>query len=166
MVSGDLGKSVLQVGDSLHIHIPEADNTENILPVRMDLSILYEDEDILVINKAADMPVHPPLEIMIIHWRMELPGISKKKDSISSTAAFKPSGQRHHRSPDLAKNPYSAAVLSAQMKQRQIRRTYLAIVQGIAPEQGTIDAPTGAQQIPIRRKTGGFRKWGKCGHTL
>ena len=37
------GKSVLQVGDSLHIHIPEADNTENILPVRMDLSILYED---------------------------------------------------------------------------------------------------------------------------
>lgn len=43
----------------------------------------------------------------------------------------------------LAKNPYSAAVLSAQMKQRQIRRTYLAIVQGIAPEQGTIDAPIG-----------------------
>ena len=81
------GKSVLQVGDSLHIHIPEADNTENILPVRMDLSILYEDEDILVINKAADMPVHLPLEIMIIHWRMELPGILKKKDSISSTAA-------------------------------------------------------------------------------
>ena len=40
------GKSVLQAGDSLHIHIPEADNTENILPVKMDLSILYEDEDI------------------------------------------------------------------------------------------------------------------------
>lgn len=36
------GKSVLQVGDSLHIHIPEEDNTENILPVRMDLSILQE----------------------------------------------------------------------------------------------------------------------------
>ena len=52
---------LLQVGDSLHIHIPEADNTENILPVRMDLSILYEDEDILVINKAADMPVHPSI---------------------------------------------------------------------------------------------------------
>ena len=49
------GKSILQAGDSLHIHIPEADNTENILPVKMDLSILYEDEDILIINKPAGM---------------------------------------------------------------------------------------------------------------
>ena len=49
-LNGERGfvKSILQAGDSLHIHIPEADNTENILPVRMDLSILYEDEDILV----------------------------------------------------------------------------------------------------------------------
>ena len=55
------GKSILQAGDSLHIHIPEADNTENILPVKWIISILYEDEDILVINKAADMPVHPSI---------------------------------------------------------------------------------------------------------
>ena len=115
------GKSVLQVGDSLHIHIPEADNTENILPVRMDLSILYEDEDILVINKAADMPVHP--------------SIGNYDNTLANGVA---TGALI-----LAKNPYSAAVLSAQMKQRQIRRTYLAIVQGIAPEQGTIDAPIG-----------------------
>ena len=33
----DLGKSILQAGDSLHIHIPEADNNENILPMKMDL---------------------------------------------------------------------------------------------------------------------------------
>lgn len=137
------GKSVLQVGDSLHIHIPEADNTENILPVRMDLSILYEDEDILVINKAADMPVHP--------------SIGNYDNTLANGVAwyFKEKGQhfvyrcinRLDRDTTgaliLAKNPYSAAVLSAQMKQRQIRRTYLAIVQGIAPEQGTIDAPIG-----------------------
>lgn len=137
------GKSVLQVGDSLHIHIPEADNTENILPVRMDLSILYEDEDILVINKAADMPVHP--------------SIGNYDNTLANgvTWYFKEKGQhfvyrcinRLDRDTTgaliLAKNPYSAAVLSAQMKQRQIRRTYLAIVQGIAPEQGTIDAPIG-----------------------
>ena len=137
------GKSVLQVGDSLHIHIPEADNTENILPVKMDLSILYEDEDILVINKAADMPVHP--------------SIGNYDNTLANgvTWYFKEKGQhfvyrcinRLDRNTTgaliLAKNPYSAAVLSAQMKQRQIRRTYLAIVQGIAPEQGTIDAPIG-----------------------
>ena len=137
------GKSILQAGDSLHIHIPEADNTENILPVRMDLSILYEDEDILVINKAADMPVHP--------------SIGNYDNTLANgvTWYFKEKGQqfvyrcinRLDRDTTgaliLAKNPYSAAVLSAQMKQRQIRRTYLAIVQGIAPEQGTIDAPIG-----------------------
>ena len=66
----------------------------------------------------------------------------------------------------LAKNPYSAAVLSAQMKQRQIRRTYLAIVQGIAPEQGTIDAPIGrAADSTIERQVD-FANGGKCGHTL
>ena len=137
------GKSILQAGDSLHIHIPEADNTENILPVKMDLSILYEDEDILVINKAADMPVHP--------------SIGNYDNTLANGVAwyFKEKGQhfvyrcinRLDRDTTgaliLAKNPYSAAVLSAQMKQRQIRRTYLAIVQGIAPEQGTIDAPIG-----------------------
>ena len=135
------GKSVLQVGDSLHIHIPEADNTENILPVRMDLSILYEDEDILVINKAADMPVHP--------------SIGNYDNTLANGVAwyFKEKGQhfvyrcinRLDRDTTgaliLAKNPYSAAVLSAQMKQRQIRRTYLALTDGIPPEKGTVSAP-------------------------
>ena len=137
------GKSVLQAGDSLHIHIPEADSNENILPVKMNLSILYEDEDILVINKAADMPVHP--------------SIGNYDNTLANGVAwyFKEKGQhfvyrcinRLDRDTTgaliLAKNPYSAAVLSAQMKHRQIRRTYLAIVQGITPEQETIDAPIG-----------------------
>ena len=41
----------------------------------------------------------------------------------------------------LAKNPLSGALLSAQMKQRQIRRTYLALTDGIPPERGTVSAP-------------------------
>ena len=55
------GKSILHAGDFLRIHIPETESSENILPVKMDLSILYEDEDLLVINKPADMPVHPSI---------------------------------------------------------------------------------------------------------
>ena len=43
----------------------------------------------------------------------------------------------------LAKNPLSASVLSSQMKTRQIRRTYLAVVKGIPPLQGNIAAPIG-----------------------
>lgn len=137
------GKSILQTGDQLRIHIPETDSSENILPVKMDLQILYEDEDILVVNKTADMPVHP--------------SIGNYDNTLANGVAwyFKEKGQnfvyrcinRLDRDTTgaliLAKNPYSAAVLSAQMKQRQIRRTYLAIVQGITPISGTVDAPIG-----------------------
>ena len=152
------GKSVLQVGDSLHIHIPEADNTENILPVKMDLSILYEDEDILVINKAADMPVHP--------------SIGNYDNTLANGVAwyFKEKGQhfvyrcinRLDRDTTgaliLAKNPYSAAVLSAQMKHRQIRRTYLALTDGIPPERGTISAPVARMDASVITREVNFER--------
>ena len=43
----------------------------------------------------------------------------------------------------LAKNALSAAILSAQMRNREIRRTYLAVVRGVTPPSGTISAPIG-----------------------
>lgn len=137
------GKSVLHAKDQLRIHIPETDSNDHILPVKMDLHILYEDEDILVVNKAADMPVHPSVGNYDntlangIAWYFKEKGQSfvyrciNRLDRDTTGALI------------LAKNPYSAAVLSTQMKQRQIRRTYLAIVQGIPPDRGTIDAPIG-----------------------
>lgn len=81
------GKSVLHAGNFLRIHIPETENSENILPVKMDLSILYEDEDLLVINKPADMPVHLPSAITTTPLPTERPGILRKRDKPSSTAA-------------------------------------------------------------------------------
>ena len=152
------GKSVLQAGDSLHIHIPEADSNENILPVKMNLSILYEDEDILVINKAADMPVHP--------------SIGNYDNTLANGVAwyFKEKGQhfvyrcinRLDRDTTgaliLAKNPYSAAVLSAQMKQRQIRRTYLALTDGIPPERGTISAPVARMDASVITREVNFER--------
>lgn len=137
------GKSILQTGDQLRIHIPETDSSENILPVKMDLQILYEDKDILVVNKAADMPVHPSIGNYDntlangVAWYFKEKGLNfvyrciNRLDRDTTGALI------------LAKNPYSAAVLSAQMKQRQIRRTYLAIVQGITPISGIVDAPIG-----------------------
>ena len=135
-------RKVLHTGDIVEVKLERVES-QNIIPEKMELNIVYEDEDILVINKAADMPVHP--------------SIGNYDNTLANgvTWYFKEKGQhfvyrcinRLDRDTTgaliLAKNPYSAAVLSAQMKQRQIRRTYLAIVQGIAPEQGTIDAPIG-----------------------
>lgn len=53
------GRSVLKPQDHLIVTVPETESGENIIRTKMDLNIIYEDEDILVINKPADMPVHP-----------------------------------------------------------------------------------------------------------
>lgn len=66
-------------GDTLTIRILETESSEKIPPVQLPLSILYEDEDLLVINKPAGMPIHPPWEIMKILWQMPLPGTISRK---------------------------------------------------------------------------------------
>lgn len=146
------GRSILHTGDLLQIHVPETEDSSGILPVKMELQILFEDEDILVLNKAADQPIHPSVgnyENTLangVRWYYQEKGESfvyrciNRLDRDTTGALI------------LAKNPYSAAVLSSQMKQRQIHRTYLAITQGILPLQGTIQAPISrAQESAIER---------------
>lgn len=135
------GRSVLTFGDHLIITVPETESGENIIRTKMDLSILYEDEDILVINKPAGMPVHPSMgnyENTLangIAWYFAEKGEDfvyrciNRLDRDTTGALI------------LAKNPLSAAILSVQMKNRQIQRTYLALVDGVLPESGTINAP-------------------------
>ena len=53
------GRALLRSGDSLRIFVPETDPWDKIPPVSVDLNVLYEDEDLLVLNKPAGMPVHP-----------------------------------------------------------------------------------------------------------
>ena len=135
------GRSVLKEGDRLVVTVPEVESGENIIRTEMDLDILYEDEDILVINKPAGMPVHPSMgnyENTLangIAWYFSQKGEDfvyrciNRLDRDTTGALI------------LAKNPLSAAVLSVQMKRRQIRRTYLALVDGVLPESGVVDAP-------------------------
>lgn len=137
------GHSILKKGDTLTVHVPEAEADDKIIPVKMDLDILYEDEDILVINKAANVPVHP--------------SIGNYENTLANGATYYFAQKGRHfvyrcinrldrdttGALILAKNPYSAAILSTQMKRREIRRTYLAIVEGVPPESGTVDAPIG-----------------------
>ena len=135
------GRSILKEGDRLVVTVPEVESGENIIRTEMDLDILYEDEDILVINKPAGMPVHPSMgnyENTLangIAWYFSQKGEDfvyrciNRLDRDTTGALI------------LAKNPLSAAVLSVQMKRRQIRRTYLALVDGVLPESGVVDAP-------------------------
>lgn len=52
-------RQILTAGDILQVIICETKNSEKIPPVEIPLDIIYEDEDIIVINKPAGMPIHP-----------------------------------------------------------------------------------------------------------
>ena len=131
----------LKTGDLLEITLEEEQPSENIIPVCLPLHIIYEDEDLMVIDKPADMPVHPSIgnyENTLangIAWYFAEKGEDfvyrciNRLDRDTTGALI------------LAKNPLSAAILSVQMKKRQILRTYLALVDGLLPDSGTINAP-------------------------
>lgn len=52
----------LHEGDILTVHIVEEHSSYHVPPVKLPLSIVYEDEDILVANKPAKMPIHPSMD--------------------------------------------------------------------------------------------------------
>lgn len=135
------GRTLLKKGDLLEIRLLETEFSEKILPVPLDFQILYEDQDLLVVNKPAKMPVHPSQ--------------GNYENTLANAVAYYYEQKGEHfvyrcinrldrdttGALILAKNALSASLLSVQMKNRQIRRTYLALAQGCIPESGTITAP-------------------------
>ena len=135
------GREHLLAGDHFRGRLLETIDSDGIVPVSMPLSILYEDEDILVINKPADMPVHPSIGN---YTNTLANGVTAYLDAKGEHSPFRCINRLDRDTSGaliLAKNAFSAAVLSTQMRNRQIRRTYLAVVEGITPPNGTISAP-------------------------
>ena len=135
------GREHLLAGDHFRVRLLETIDSDGIVPVSMPLSILYEDEDILVINKPADMPVHPSIGN---YTNTLANGVTAYLDAKGEQSPFRCINRLDRDTSGaliLAKNAFSAAVLSTQMRNRQIRRTYLAVVEGITPPNGTISAP-------------------------
>ena len=135
------GREQLLAGDYFRVRLLETVASDGIIPVSMPLSILYEDEDILVINKPADMPVHPSIGN---YTNTLANGVTAYLDAKGEHSPFRCINRLDRDTSGaliLAKNAFSAAVLSTQMRNRQIRRTYLAVVEGITPPNGTISAP-------------------------
>lgn len=135
------GREQLLAGDYFRVRLLETVDSDGIVPVSMPLSILYEDEDILVINKPADMPVHPSIGN---YTNTLANGVTAYLDAKGEHSPFRRINRLDRDTSGaliLAKNAFSAAVLSTQMRNRQIRRTYLAVVEGITPPNGTISAP-------------------------
>ena len=135
------GREQLLAGDYFRVRLLETVDSDGIVPVSMPLSILYEDEDILVINKPADMPVHPSIGNYTNTLANGVAAYLDAKDEHSPFRCINRLDRDTSGALILAKNTFSAAVLSTQMRNRQIRRTYLAVVEGITPPNGTIFAP-------------------------
>ncbi len=140
------GKKV-KAGQIIFVRLPELKEAE-ILPEDIPLDILYEDEDLIVVNKPKGMVVHPApghysgtlVNALMFHCKDSLSGINGvlrpgivhriDRDTTGSIVA--------------AKNDSAHESLASQLKEHSITRRYRAIVHGNLPEEEyTIDAPIG-----------------------
>ena len=155
-VNGESRRSshILQVGDVVRITIPPP-HPVDIVPEEIPLDILYEDEAILVINKAAGMVVHPGaghrtgtmVNAILAHCPDlkgvggELrPGIVHRLDKDTSGVII------------VAKDDVSIHQLQRQFKKRTTEKTYIALVTGRLPQsQGLIEAPIGRHRVHRQR---------------
>lgn len=139
-------RDLLKEGDVLEITFLEEASSDHIVPVKLPLSIVYEDEDLLVISKEADTPIHPSLG----NYENSLAnGVAYYYREQGTSFVFRCINRLDRDTTGLvliAKNMLSAAVLSQEMRNRKIRRTYLAVVKGILPKEGTIDLPIGRKE--------------------
>lgn len=134
---------ILHEDDELQITILETESSDNIVPASLPLDIVYEDEDIMVINKAADMPIHPSQG----NYDNTLANAVAYYFSLKNEAFTYRCINRLDRDTTglliLAKHMYSASLLSEMVQKREIHREYLAIATGMVPEDGVIEAPIG-----------------------
>lgn len=148
-VNGKLAKASYKVvvGDEIQvqeIQVKEIDLKAQDIP----LDIIYEDKDIIVINKPKGLVVHPANgnpDGTLVNAIMAI-----CKDSLSGIGGEMRPGIVHRLDKDtsgliiIAKNDQAHLKLSEQMKQREVKKTYLALVRGAVKEnEATIDMPIG-----------------------
>ncbi len=157
------GSSRVSEGEEICLQVPEA-TVPQIEPERIPLDILYEDGDVILLNKPKNMVVHPApghysgtlVNGLLYHCRDTLSGIN---------GVLRP-GIVHRIDKDttgvlvVCKNDRAHSSLAEQLKNHSITRSYRAIVHGvIREEEGTVDAPLGRSSSDRKKmavvKTGG-----------
>lgn len=134
--------AIARRGQTLTVAVGDAAGSDQIAPVPGPLTIVYEDEDLLVADKAGGVPVHPSqghhgdtlANFLMAHY--EAQGL---------VAAFHPVNRLDRGTSGLmavAKHAHAHELLQRQLQEGVLQRTYLAVCQGIPqPRQGTIDQP-------------------------
>lgn len=148
-------KLTIQSGDQIQVTIPAAEPLD-LTPEEIPLDVLYEDEQLLIINKPAGLVVHPApghaagtlVNALLAHCDnlagiggVQRPGIVHRLDKDTSGALA------------IAKTDLAHQHLQAQFKAKTARREYLAVVYGApAAENGTIDVPIGRHLIDRKKQ--------------
>ena len=134
-------RDILHKGDMLTIQLIETDSSDNIVPSPLPLHIVYEDEDILVVNKSADMPIHPSQGNYDNTLANAVAYYYKQKGKAFTYRCINRLDRDTTGLLIIAKHMYSASLLSNMVHNREIHREYLAIATGETPKEGTIIAP-------------------------
>lgn len=144
----------LAFDDNVTVDIPELSEPD-ILPEDIPLDILYEDDDLLIVNKPKGMVVHPAaghysgtlVNALMFHCKGNLSGINGvMRPGIVHRIDMDTTGSLL-----VCKNDMAHQSLAEQLKEHSIKRVYHAIVHGnLKEDEGTIDAPIGRH--PVDRK--------------
>lgn len=144
-------------GDSISVELPEAEDTE-VAAQDIPLDVVYEDDDVIVVNKPAGLVVHPAPghpDGTLVNALLHHCG-----DSLSGVGGEKRPGIVHRIDRDTsgliiaAKNDASHLALSAQLSDHSLARTYECLALGnFREDSGTIDAPIGRHHIDRKKMT-------------
>ena len=155
LVNGKITKRsyVLKYNDIIEV-VGELSIDTSVKPEEMDIDIIYEDNDLMVINKPSGMVVHPAAG----HFSNTLVnGLLAHTNELSKNNGNERPGIVHRIDKDtsglliVAKNDKAHEALSKQLKDKTLSRIYIALVQGrINHDTGLIDAPIGRD--PLDRK--------------
>ena len=142
-------------GDVIEVCLPEPEPTE-LLPQEIPLDVIYEDDDVIVVNKPRGMVVHPApghpdgtlVNALLFHCGDSLSGIGgEKRPGIVHRIDMDTSGLLI-----AAKNDFAHQGLSAQLSDHSMFRIYECVVYGRMREDcGTVDAPIGRHRVDRKR---------------
>lgn len=141
-------KKSLTVGDTVSVLIDFEEDNSNIVASNIPLNIIYEDDYLLVINKPANIAIHPS----ILHFDNSLSnGVKFYFDKLGLKKKIRIVNRLDRNTSGIvvfAKNEYIQECLIKQMKTKELKKEYLAIAKGI------LESKSGTLNFPIARKEG------------
>lgn len=138
------------IGDIIYLDLDYDEDNSNIVPTKMDLNIIYEDEALLAINKPAGIAIHPSR----MHYDNTISnGVRFYFDSIGLNKKMRPVNRLDLNTSGIvifAKNEYVQENLIRQMSSNEFKKEYLAICDGIfETKKGTINKPIARKEKSI-----------------